>query len=116
MRSPGRASARRRSARPRPARCWKDPPWRLPSAARVPAEPLEPGGEGLQDVAVEALLERDDQVGQLLRLRPFPGAEFRLGRFEVHVPVLAEEAGEEPGLALPAPFALPDLPEQIVGQ
>src|SRR4051812_34186359 len=34
----------------------------------------------------------------------------------MHVRVGAEEAGKEPGLALAAPFLLPDLADQIVGQ
>src|SRR5206468_893148 len=60
--------------------------------------------------------ERNDQRVKLMRVDPAPCAELGMLSGEVDIQILAEEAIEEPGLALPAPFAFPYLADQIVGQ
>src|SRR5688500_17705498 len=76
----------------------------------------EPVGGRLDQILVELLLERHDQRRKLARVGPFPGAELWIGSGDVHVLVPAEEAHQEPGLALTAPGLLPDLADQVLGK
>src|SRR3546814_6930488 len=75
---------------------------------------LKPLLERLEHILVERLLEGHYHRGKLLGIGPFPGAEFRVLRLDVHILVAAGEAAEEPGLALAAPLALPHLADEIV--
>ena len=70
-------------------------------------------GELLQQPPIEIALERYDQLRKLLRLDPLPVAKLRMLCGDVHVRIGAEEAGEEPVLVLPLPFAAPKLAPKL---
>src|SRR3546814_4649907 len=56
---------------------------------------LKPLLERLEHILVERLLEGHYHRGKLLGIGPFPGAEFRVLRLDVHILVAAGEAAED---------------------
>ena len=65
---------------------------------------------------IQLALERYDQVRKLPRFYPAPRPELGIGGFYPNVRIGAEEAGEEPILALAAIAPLSKLADQILGQ
>ena len=86
------------------------------ASALAAGRALKPICERREQSAVELLLERHDHRRQIGRLGPFPGAESGSGVAILTSASLAKEARQEPGLALAAPIALPDLADQILGE
>src|SRR3546814_12919768 len=64
----------------------------------------------------DLFLERNDHRRQIGGLHPAPRAKFLMGRADVYIGVVAGEAIEEPALPLPAPAALPQFADQVVGK
>ena len=52
----------------------------------------------LQNAPVQVAFERHDQVGEVVRVDPFPVAEFGMLGGDVHVAVFPKEAREVPVL------------------
>ena len=67
------------------------------------------------DRAVEVALERHDQLGEQLRLDPFPVAELGMLGGDIDVGVAAEEPGQVPVLQLALPLAAPQARGDRVG-
>src|SRR5262250_1179189 len=94
----------------------RDRLWSIYSSSFVrlahPAIPPERG----EHVAIELALEGDDELGQALRLDPFPGIELGMRGGEVDLGIPAGEAHREPFLALAAIAAAPHLAAQLFRQ
>src|SRR5687768_13634559 len=72
--------------------------------------------EFTQNVPVQLALEGDDQVRQAFRRHPSPFPEFGMVGFDIDIFVGAEEAREEPDLALAAKLPAPQLSDQFSWQ
>ena len=68
-----------------------------------------------ENILVQPLFERDDQLRQLRCIDPLPLAKFLMRRFDVDIGIGAFEAHQKPMLALPAIFALPNAANHIIG-